>query len=180
MPLEIDISGLRGAAGERLEFSLEEAVGERLRREAGEMGFTFVEPVCVQGSILNTGETFLVGARVCTTFEAVCGRCLRPFRQELRFDMQEEFREGQPPAEPTVSDHTGVEYFYFQGERLDLEEALRQNLLVELPAQPVCDPGCPGLCPLCGRRLEDGPCTCTPQEVDPRLEALRRFLKKEE
>jgi uncharacterized metal-binding protein YceD (DUF177 family) len=31
---------------------------------------------------------------------------------------------------------------------------LRQDILTNLPLQPLCEAACPGLCPRCGQRLD--------------------------
>ena len=43
---------------------------------------------------------------------------------------------------------------------VDLENILRQQIFLALPAKQLCRPDCPGLCAHCGRNLQDGPCGC--------------------
>jgi len=37
---------------------------------------------------------------------------------------------------------------------LDLDETLRQSVLTSLPLRPLCSATCPGLCVVCGQRLD--------------------------
>jgi uncharacterized protein len=39
---------------------------------------------------------------------------------------------------------------------------LREALLLRAPHFPLCSSECKGLCPQCGRNLNEGPCTCRP------------------
>ena len=43
---------------------------------------------------------------------------------------------------------------------------------------PLCKPDCAGLCSNCGANLNEGPCNCDKEDVDPRFAALRS-LKNE-
>ena len=63
-----------------------------------------------------------------------------------------------------------------QNHQLDLREAIRQNLLLALPMQPLCKETCAGLCPQCGKNLNEGSCNCQPP-IDERLSALADLLK---
>jgi uncharacterized protein len=53
---------------------------------------------------------------------------------------------------------------------------VRQYALLAIPMKPLCREGCAGLCPTCGRNLNQGPCDCPPQVLDPRLSGLRKLL----
>jgi len=171
--VQVDISGLRARAGERLGFSLREPIADDLPE-----GMSLLGPVEVEGSVLNTGPAYLVSGVIRAEVEATCSRCLAPFREKVETTFLEEFREGvaPPPGREELSEESGAEVWFFQGDVLDLTEAVRQNLLLALPNQPLCRPDCPGLCPVCGRRLAEGSCSCRVEEIDPRLEGLRRFL----
>ena len=58
---------------------------------------------------------------------------------------------------------------------LDLETPVREAIQLAEPIAPLCRPDCPGLCIVCGERLEDGVHDHPDDDIDPRLEALRGF-----
>jgi uncharacterized protein len=60
---------------------------------------------------------------------------------------------------------------------LDLTEAVRQYREASLEMQPLCRPECKGLCPRCGRDLNEGDCGCDSTEVDGRLAGLAALLE---
>jgi uncharacterized protein len=65
---------------------------------------------------------------------------------------------------------------FLDGSRINVEGLVRENVLLTLPAQPVCHEGCRGLCPQCGMNLNRGACPCSSTPIDPRwsiLESLR-------
>ena len=55
---------------------------------------------------------------------------------------------------------------------IDLAALVADELALAEPMHPLCRPDCRGLCPVCGRRLDDGACDHGPPDVDPRLAAL--------
>ena len=86
---------------------------------------------------------------------------------------------------PTVDVVTGMplpaidedEVFPIDGHHLlDLTEAVRQRVLLDLPMATLCKEDCAGLCAQCGHDLNLGPCECKP-EVDARLSILKTLLE---
>jgi DUF177 domain-containing protein len=76
-----------------------------------------------------------------------CARCLDMFASstEVRFTELFTDESGDEEADGYVLD----------GDLLDLEPALRDALVLELPLAPLCAEDCPGLCSECGVRLAD-------------------------
>ena len=52
-------------------------------------------------------------------------------------------------------------------ETVDLTEDIREDILVNLEPFPLCSPTCKGLCPQCGKNLNEGPCSCEPASGKP-------------
>ncbi len=69
----------------------------------------------------------------------------------------------------------------YTGKQIDLTPAMREQILLSIPPSPVCREDCKGLCPSCGKDLNDGACGCDRTVVDPRWEALKGLqLEKKE
>ena len=49
---------------------------------------------------------------------------------------------------------------------VDVTEDLREAILLQLPNFPICSAACEGLCPQCGKNLNEGPCGCEPPPRD--------------
>ena len=79
--------------------------------------------------------------------------------------------------EVELDDHEVV-VGYYDDERLDLGEVVREQLLLSLPMKRVCREECQGICPTCGRNRNTASCACAaPEEpVDSRLEPLRKLV----
>ncbi len=122
----------------------------------------------VRGQLLLTRTTRGVLARgqFSTKLEVECVRCLESFQLALIVPMEEMF------TFSAASDPT-----YVIDERwLDLRQPLREQIMLALPMHSLCRPDCKGLCPNCGQNLNEGPCTCSTEDIDPRLEDLRKLL----
>ena len=94
-----------------------------------------------------------------------------------RSHVQELFAyEDSTTDETTDEDEVGR----MQGDLIDLEPAVRDAVVLTLPANPLCRPDCPGLCPECGVHLDDLPADHSHEQVDPRWAALRNMSNNEE
>jgi len=113
-----------------------------------------------------------------------CSRCTRIFSLSL----QESFGFATlPKQEIMLPDNLrlaaeDMEVVFLEGEEIDLEEIVRENIHLALPIQPLCSESCQGLCPVCGKDRNEGKCPCFESQIDPRLrplERLRGFMNPE-
>jgi len=95
----------------------------------------------------EVSDGVLVTARVRAELAGECARCLDGFTSRIEVGFQELFA-----AEPGASDDDG---YLLDGDFLDLESALRDALVLDLPLSPLCAVDCAGLCVVCGVRLAD-------------------------
>jgi uncharacterized protein len=61
---------------------------------------------------------------------------------------------------------------------VELDEDVRQTIEIAVPLKLLCNERCKGLCPQCGKNLNNGPCTCELAEVDPRWESLQNLRRE--
>jgi uncharacterized protein len=65
------------------------------------------------------------------------------------------------------------------GNELDLGDLIVQEVLLDLPMQPLCTQECQGLCPRCGAIKGSTECACSESKsVDPRWEKLAGLVSK--
>jgi len=115
-----------------------------------------------------------------TSLEVACARCLEPVVQQVNRDFDLLYRPLGADAgrdEMSVTD-AEAEISYYQGEGLLLEDAMREQVLLALPLKIICREDCQGLCPHCGKNLNEAQCSCTEQVSDPRWEALKEIKEK--
>ncbi len=134
----------------------------------------------VQGEIrlTRTDRGILAKGILHTEIELTCSRCLSLFNCPLTLNIEEEYS-------PTTDIVTGIplplpdepgSFTIDEHHILDLTEAIRQYAILAIPMKPLCQEDCAGLCPTCGANLNQAPCNCPPQPVDPRWSELsKRF-----
>jgi uncharacterized protein len=61
---------------------------------------------------------------------------------------------------------------------LQIDNMVRESILLTLPLKPLCREDCKGLCPICGIDLNKSVCSCVKRETDPRWEKLKGLLDK--
>ena len=107
-----------------------------------------------------------------------CSRCLEPLSYALDQDLDLFFlphREGEEEDEVELTERDLV-VGYYQGDRLDLGEIVREQIFLSVPMKRLCQEGCRGLCPACGANRNRTPCACVIEAADPRLAPLKKLL----
>jgi DUF177 domain-containing protein len=125
-------------------------------------------PIALDLRLESAVEGVLVTGTAVVQLCGECVRCLVGISGELEVDVQELFT--YPGSEATDEEASRLE-----GELIDLEPVLRDQVVLDLPFQPVCTEDCRGLCPQCGADLNEDPEHDHEQDVDPRWAALREF-----
>ncbi|MDO4571788.1 MAG: DUF177 domain-containing protein [Clostridia bacterium] len=123
----------------------------------------FEAPLHVKGSYVFDGGAFTVEARADTVLASVCGRCGQPFSEPFAFSMTERF---------VREDAEDGETYPYAGDRLDLSQAIMDNLFLNLPIVSLCRPDCRGLCPVCGGDRNSRPCACDSRAAENPFSAL--------
>lgn len=162
---------LKSSVGETRDY----VESEQLDRIDGEVPTT--APLTGAVRLTRTNRGIFVDAKLGTRVRLICGRCLENYEEEVKVVFSEEFfctvdvNTGLPvPVEDPDAFTIGPDHV------LDLEEAVRQYALLEMPMHPRCRPDCAGLCPHCGHDLNQGRCSCGEGDVDGRLAVLSRWF----
>jgi uncharacterized protein len=180
--LEILLPG--GGVKQNSRNSLRLNVGFLLNKSVGfSHNFDFDEPTVqidedldvshLQGAVrfTRTSQGLYAQGRLATTINLECARCLNEYAQVLHVEIGDLFV--YPPDDESdpllVIKETGI---------LDLSGILREQLLLEVPIQPLCTAGCEGLCMICGNRIGVEECEHPEQEIDPRFAILQSLLQE--
>jgi uncharacterized protein len=105
------------------------------------------EPMELDVQLEDVSDGVLVTAEVTAPLVGECARCLDEFSSSAQVHFQELYE-----AHAADSDEDG---YVLDGDLLDLEPALRDAVVLELPLSPLCADDCQGLCSTCGVRLAD-------------------------
>ena len=122
--------------------------------------------VAVVGRLKNTGKAFVLDAQADCQLKTACSRCLRPVDIGLSFHINENFVD---------EDEAGEEDIGFVDNEINLFPAVQRNLLLNIPMKPLCEMDCAGLCPKCGKNLNEGDCDCEGEINEQFRELLQMF-----
>jgi uncharacterized metal-binding protein YceD (DUF177 family) len=119
-------------------------------------------PVKGHAHLTLTSRGVLVHAEFATLVHAECSRCLTDLQVPVHADFDEEFlvpvdvHTGTP--KPSLEEEAAEDDASVIDEHhvIDLDDLIRQAIITNLPLRPLCDAACPGLCPVCGERMEAG------------------------
>jgi uncharacterized protein len=150
------------------EFSIAEIVDEDA---------VFLEPVHAEIQIKKVGEEVFVKGRIRATLSFVCSRCLVPFEfpVDSPFDLAFFPEELEAAREELDADDLDMSFYYSR--RIDLREVILEQLNLTFPLKPLCSENCRGICPICGKNINSGECSCETKDFDVRLTKLKIFMK---
>jgi uncharacterized protein len=135
------------------------------------------EPAEVRGRIKRSGEEVELRGELHAKIEGMCSRCLKPV--ELPIDT--EFAERFVPAvswraeEQHELQEEDLNLAVFDGEAIELNDLVREEILLAMPGQILCRADCKGLCSTCGIDRNAGSCQCADAAGDSRWEELKNL-----
>ncbi len=134
--------------------------------------YPFVSPIAVTGKAKTENGAVRLTAEVSYEFKAACNRCLTEIH-ELKKELFEHLL--------LLSDEDSPDdtYIRVSEEAIELSQLLREDIILNIPTVLLCREDCKGLCPKCGKNLNNGPCGCREDSVDPRLEILKNLINQE-
>lgn len=115
-----------------------------------------------------------VKGRVTVLMETDCDRCLEPAACPIDGEFELTYRpvdEGY--GDEKAIDPTEAEMGFYEGGGVELNDVLREYVLLSLPMQRLCRLDCKGMCPVCGKNRNLSPCQCQPESADDRWAALK-------
>lgn len=143
----------------------------------------------VEAHLDRLSRRVLLRARSQGQLTVPCGRCLVPTELTLPVDFSLTLvpaEERDEPAEEGAGDHprkraaaslSEADEEVYTGREIELDPLVREQLLLALPAYPLCREGCKGLCPVCGQNRNERECSCDTHVPDPRWAGLEKFRK---
>ena len=141
-----------------------------------------VSPLHAAGSaelLAHTEGEVRVRGEYSVEMGAACDRCLG----QARFPLEAPFDLFYRPIaeiereEEVAIDEGETEIGFYKGDGMELEDILREQILLALPMQRVCSEACKGICPVCGKNRNETVCDCKLATHDDRWGALRNLNK---
>ena len=122
-----------------------------------------------QGEVTNHSGVILLKGEIKTDLKVSCARC------GVDFDYSEIL-----PITAKITDKLAnedeEEFLLMTDSAIDVDELVRSALILDLPSKYLCREDCKGLCPKCGKNLNEGSCSCDTTDRDPRWDVLKDFF----
>lgn len=137
-------------------------------------------PLQVTGSaelLPHTEGEIRIQGKYTVEMTSACDRCLGTARFPLdeRFDLFYRPMSDIARDEEVEIDEGEAEIGFYEGGGMQLEDILREQVLLALPMQRVCSEVCKGICPVCGKNRNETACDCKVDAADDRWGALRKL-----
>ena len=127
------------------------------------------KPVKIKGAAKNRAGVVFIELTAEYTISAPCDRCAADIER----------KESLPLTYVVVQETEGEDtedFVVAEDQKVDLDPLVRDDIVIRYPLKLLCSPDCKGLCPNCGKNLNEGDCDCAKEQTDPRLDALRAFF----
>jgi uncharacterized protein len=136
---------------------------------------------------ISTGITATF--KVTYVADLVCVRCLTSFTKNFTVTTHLDYIEGVDPyakSECIELQSTDIDKVYYQGSCIDVGVGIREVIILSIPVAPLCVENCRGLCPVCGKNINEQSCNCKIEKIGPfalhtfRKNSSRKHVKKKQ
>lgn len=133
--------------------------------------FHFTAPLKLIGKIYNNGKSLRLTVDVDGRMSVHCARCMKEFETDINYTVDEDFMQGDDTVEED-------DIILFSGTEIELDEIVSNAFLMNVSGKYLCSDDCKGLCPKCGKDLNEGDCGCIDDDIDPRWLGLKDIMDK--
>ena len=136
-----------------------------------------VEPAQISARVRLEGKDAELQGKLLAKLEVVCGRCLQPVELPVSAEFHERFVRAVSWAseEQHEVQAEDLNISVFDGEAIELDDVVREELLLAVPVNVLCREDCRGLCPICGIDRNMSSCQCEISEIDSRWQKLKEL-----
>ena len=154
--------------------------------EPGQIDFTDEDlvqasPLAAKGTaelLAHSDGQMRIQGKLKVEMTAQCDRCLggARFALDSGFDLFYRPASQLPDEDEVAIDEGEAEIGFYEDGGMELEDILREQVLLALPMQRICSDACQGICPVCGKNRNESPCQCKVEGVaGDRWAALRNL-----
>jgi uncharacterized protein len=137
-----------------------------------------IETATIAGKVRLAAKEVFVNGHVETRAKAECDRCLQPVEIPVNADFALEYIPGSEYESTDVVELTEdqLSVAVFDGEGIDVDEIVKEQIVLAVPTRVLCRENCKGICPECGADRNTSDCSCTTNDIDPRWAALKKLI----
>lgn len=142
-------------------------------------GLEFAGPgrLSVRVHLERHGHDILVRGHLEGALTLSCSRCLNPFSHPVAADFDLLLAPGPMSVDDKEVElsRDDLDLDFYEGELVDVERILREQVLLQLPLKPLCAETCRGICPRCGADLNQETCRCPAEESTSPFVGLKKI-----
>lgn len=128
--------------------------------------------------LLPSGKDLFIDMQGHGTWQGICSRCLAPLDRPITVAAQ--YLASSDPDLNRRGEHAigtqDLDVVFLPEAEVDESDLAREQFELQAPRHPLCQESCCGLCPVCGKNWNKGPCACPTEALKPES-ALARALK---
>lgn len=171
--MQMNLSELFSSDGKERTYTLDI---EMEQFQAPEGVYEIAEKQPVRLTVCHTGERKLTAeGEIHLSLLIPCDRCLTPVKVD--FDLDVGFSADLNQSEEKRAEELD-EQPYISGNYLDVDQLVRNELLLNLPMKVLCRDDCKGICNRCGANLNNESCECDRSTPDPRMSVIQDIFKQ--
>ena len=119
----------------------------------------------------------ILDAETGITANLICDRCANEFQSVIKSNFRNVYL-----FSVNIKDSEGekedVVFIHPDTDKIDLDKDIRDYAVLAVPMKNLCSEDCKGLCPKCGKNLNEGLCDCNEENIDPRWEPIQKLKSK--
>ena len=182
--MKLDLSEIARTPGSYAEHKIDNF----LLQNGSEIGANY--PINGKLIFQSTGRVLVIMGGFTTQVDEICDRCAGAAIVDIKADIAEDFSvnptqnetrgrgEKHMPLVEEDEDTKECHLFYEGTFDLNLDELIRQNIVLSMPLKFLCNENCTGLCMNCGKPLTlDKECDCQSSDINPQFEALKNYFE---
>lgn len=175
MRLELDEISAEGIVRE---YSVPVENFTELKTLADNAQFNFTSELVFRLRLQRVGSLIELDGHLAGTISEICGRCLSPYEERIESAFSLTFtpqKRSEPEQEELELEAEELGLISYEGEQIDLRDALQEQVIISLPIGPLCKEECLGLCIECGQNLNLASCDCEKKLFNNKFATLKNL-----
>jgi uncharacterized protein len=133
-------------------------------------GEEFSDDITLEGNFSKLDGIVTLTANIFFEISAPCDRCATDVKRKYKIKIKEKI------ADHLENEEENDDYIIAPNMKLDITDTIITAVILSVPAKFLCKEDCKGVCPKCGKNLNEGPCDCKEEVKDSRWAALAQLL----
>jgi uncharacterized protein len=129
----------------------------------------------LDAELTKTRNQVILNAGLTLNANFDCDRCSTEYNSVIKTSFQMVYIFGRVPE---VNEDVNVVYLPPETDKINLSNEMKDYSILAIPMKKLCKEDCKGLCPRCGKDLNEGNCNCSFDETDSRWLPLQDLKNK--